>query len=171
MSSTPSAPESSPPAALAAGPRCLVLTGTARSGKARWLVDEIRRVQAERPGTRCAVLSAELSPADLKQIAQALPEVALHRLFLPCLCCPGAANLPGEAVKLIESARADWLVVELPVVAATGLLAELTAALHWPREFVVCLDPAWAAARAADTLPPFHALLLQSADRVVSVPR
>lgn len=106
----------------------------------------------------------------MELFSQSTPGVAVRKLFLTCTCCPAVANLPGNVRALVETAQADWLFVELPVIAAPGLLAEIDRTLRWPRSLVACLTPAWAKAQRAKLLSPFQSLLLKEASTVIASP-
>ena len=86
------------------------------------------------------------------------------------LAIPRAAELLRHVQALVAASGADWLSVDLPVLAATGLIAQFDALVRWPREIILCLDTKWAKARRSDTLsfPQFQ--LISSADRVIWMP-
>jgi hypothetical protein len=158
------------PAAKPAGasvPHCIIVTGPRHAGKVSWLQETIHAVRADQPSARCAVLIAEEGVTEMERFAQAVPGVTVHRFFLPCQCCPAAADLPRHARALAEASGADWLFVALPVLPATGLIAEFDALVHWPREVVVCLDADWSEARRTRTLSFFQFQLVSAADRVI----
>lgn len=160
-----------PPSAVPAGPpSCVIVTGPRGAGKTRWLQDSVRRLRELRPTARAAILLAEEGRTRLENFCQETSGVTLGRLALPCLCCPGAAGLQGMVMALVRAAQADWLFLELPVLAAPGLLAEFDRDPGWPRSFVVCLTPRWAEALAAQEMPPFQAALFEEADAIIAGP-
>jgi G3E family GTPase len=146
------------------------VTGPRGAGKTRWLQLQIHHLAEKQPGTRCTVLLAEEGRTRMEGFAQDTPGVTVRRLLLPCTCCPALADLPGALRALVAAVRPDWLFVEVPALAAAGLVAEFARACGWPRELVVCLDRAWATARREHGLSPFQMVLLELADRVVSNP-
>ncbi len=147
-------------------PRCAVVTGPARKETWAWIERKLRSVREEQHGARLALLAADADIGQLRAIARSYAPVEIRRLMVPCACCPALTNLPSDAQELVDEFKPDWLIIELPALAATALLAHFDSALHWPREFVVCLDDRWAAARRDDQLTWFQSQLLQSADRV-----
>lgn len=169
MPAGPLSPPGEPPAP-APPPRCVFVTGPRGAGKTRWLQAQIRRLGAGTPGARAAVLLAEEGRTRLEAFAADTPGVTVHRLLLPCICCPGRADLPGELRRLVAAARPDWVFLEVPALAAAALVAEFDRQLGWPRELTVCLDRAWSRASEAHALSPFLAALLEGADRVVPAP-
>lgn len=151
-------------------PRCTIVTGPAGTGKARWMQETIHFSRADAPAINCAVLVAPETAAEMERFARVVPRVNVRRLTLPCLCCPGAADLPRLVRALVEESGADWLFVDLPALAATGLVAQSDALVRWPREIVVCLDAEWAEARRNDSLSFFQFQLITSADRIIDAP-
>jgi G3E family GTPase len=151
-------------------PHCVFVTGPRRAGKTRWLQLQIHDLSEKQPGARCAVLLAEEGRTRMDGFAQNTPGVTVRRLLLPCICCPALADLPGALCALVAAARPDWLFVEVPALAAAGLVAEFDRACGWPRKLVVCLDRVWATARREHALSLFQMVLLELADRVVSNP-
>jgi hypothetical protein len=149
-------------------PRCVFVTGP--RGRSRWLEERIAEIHAQRADARCAVLLADEGLTRTERFAGSPASVAVKCLFMPCLCCPGAADLPGAIRRLAAATRAEWVFVELPALAAAGLLAEFDRKVGWPREVVVSLNREWAAARRAQTLSVFQSRLLELADRVVERP-
>jgi G3E family GTPase len=164
---SPSCREASP---LDTPRHCVFVTGPRGVGKTRWLQLQIHDLSEKQPGARCAVLLAEEGRTRMEGFVQNTPGVTVRRLLLPCICCPALADLPGALRALVAAARPDWLFVEVPALAAAGLVAEFARVLGWPRELVVCLDQAWATARREHGLSPFQMVLLELADRVVSNP-
>jgi G3E family GTPase len=146
------------------------VTGPRGAGKTRWLQLKIHDLAEKQPGARCAVLLAEEGRTRMEKFAQDSPGVAVRRLLLPCTCCPALAELPGALRALVAAVRPDWVFVEVPALAAAGLVAEFDRVLGWPRELVVCLDRAWATAQREHASSPFQMVLLELADRVVSNP-
>lgn len=163
----PPAPDATALAASLPPPRCVFVTGPRGAGKSRWLQERIRSLRREHPAAHCAVLLAEEGRTRWERFAREISGVAIQRLFLPCLCCPALADLPGAARALHAASRPEWLFLELPALAAAGLLGEFDRALGWPREVVLLLDAEWSAARRAQTLTPLHAATLALADRVL----
>ena len=106
----------------------------------------------------------------MEAFCQGTPGVVVRKLSLPCLCCPAVSDLPGNVRALVETAEADWLFIEMPVIAAPGLLAEFDRMLCWPRPLVVCLTPTWAKAWHTQALSPFQSCLLDEADTVIANP-
>jgi len=154
----------------AAPPRCVVVTGPVGAGKTRWLQCCVRRLLQRQPAARPAVLLAEEGRTRMENFCRETPGVVWRKLSLPCTCCPAAADLPGAVRALVGPARADWLFLELPVIAAPGLLAEFDQMLGWSRSFVACLTPRWARALAAEEIPPFQSVLFGQADIVIAGP-
>jgi hypothetical protein len=153
---------------LAPPPRCVFVTGPRGSGKTRWMQLRIRELAQKPPGARCAVLLAEEGRTRMERFAQGTPGVSVRRLLLPCTCCAALADLPGALCALVASVRPNWVFIEVPALAAAGLLAEFDRNLGWPRELAVCLDRAWETARLEHALSPFHMGLLERADQVLT---
>ena len=151
-------------------PRCVFVSGPPRAGKTRWLQERIRTLAAGTPPARCAVLLAEEGRTRWENFARELPPLAVHRLVLPCLCCPALANLPAAVQSLVASTGAGWLFVEVPAIAAAGVIAEFDRALGWPRQVVICTSAAWEAASRTAELPFFMSSLIALADTVVAQP-
>jgi G3E family GTPase len=149
---------------------CVFVTGPRGAGKTRWLQLQIHDLAEKQSGARCAVLLAEEGRTRMEGFAQDTPDVTVRRLLLPCICCPALADLRGALRALVAAVRPDWLFVEVPALAAAGLVAEFDRILGWPRELVVCLDRAWVTAQRERGLSPFQMVLLELADRVVSNP-
>lgn len=156
-----------PTAARTAAPRCIIVTGPRRAGKTRWLQETIHTVRADQPSARFAVLSAEEGTTRMERFAQNVPGITVHRLFLPCPCCPAAADLPRYTRALIAESKADWLFFELPVLPAIGLIAEFDTHMRWLRKVVVCLNAGWATARRTGTFSYFQTQLVEGANRVI----
>lgn len=125
-------------------PHSVFVTGPRGAGKTRWLRRQIHDLAESQPGTHCVILLAEEGRTRMEGFARDTP-VTLGRLPLPCICCPSLADLPGTLRALVAAGSADSLFVEVPAMAAAGLLAEFDGVLGWPRELVVCLDRAVAA--------------------------
>jgi hypothetical protein len=149
-------------------PLCIVLTGPLAAPKTRWLQDTIHALRADHCGGRAAVLTAENDGAVMERFATIVPSVTVRRLFIPCPCCPPAADLPRYAQELVDASRPDWLFIELPVLSAAGLLGEFDCGLCWPREIVVCLDERWSKAHQRGKLSEFQMRIVQLADRLVA---
>lgn len=149
-------------------PRCFVVTGPVRDVTWAWLEGNLRSARETQPGCRIALLAADAPIGQLRRIAEELAPIEIRRLMVPCACCPALSDLPSEAKELVDETKPDWLIIELPAMAATALLAHFDAALKWPREFVVCMDEKWEEARRNEQLTWFQAQLLNSADRVES---
>lgn len=161
-----SAPADLPVSPSGRMPQCVVVAGPARKETWAWIERKLRSVREAQPAARLALLAADADVGQLRAIARSYAPIEIRRLMVPCACCPALTNLPSDARELAEEFKPDWLIVELPVLAATALLAHFDSSLHWPREFVVCLDERWAAARRDDQLTWFQSQLLQSADLV-----
>jgi hypothetical protein len=144
-------------------PRCVFVTGPGGPGRIRWLEERLAQLR----GVRCAVLLADEGLVRTKRFASVAPEVTVRCLFMPCLCCPGVSDLPRVARRLADESRAEWLFIEVPVLAAGGLLAEFDAVNAWPREVMVGLNREWARARRTRTLSVFQQRLLALADQVI----
>jgi G3E family GTPase len=151
-------------------PHCVFVTGPRGAGKTRWVQLRIRDLAEKQPGTRCAVLLTEEGRMRMEGFAHDAPGVAVRRLFVPCICCPSLADLPGTLRALVAEVCPDWLFVEVAALAAAGQLAEFDRACGWPREVVVCLDRAWTTARCEHALSPFQMVMLELADLVVPNP-
>lgn len=123
--------------------------------------------RASAPAAAGAVLLAETGFAGARQFAKRVPGVEVRWLALPCQCCPWLADLPRVARSCAETSGATWLVIDVPPLAASGLLAEFDRVLGWPRDVVVWLNAEWARARREDKLSPFQANLLALSGRVV----
>jgi hypothetical protein len=151
-------------------PHCVFVTGPRRADKTRWLQLQIHDLAEKQSGARCAVLLAEEGRTRMEGFAQDTLGVTVRRLLLPCTCCPALAALPGALRALVAAVRPDWFFVEVPAMAAAGLVAEFDRVLGWPRELVVCLGRTWATAQREHALSPFQMVLLELADRIVSNP-
>ena len=156
-----------PPDAL---PRCEFVTGPRGAGKTRWVQRRIRELAEEHPGVPCAVLLAEEGRTRMERFCRETQAVSVRRLLLPCMCCPGLADLPAAVADLVAAARPGWVFVEAPALAASGLLADFDRALGWPRKLDVCLDRGWARALRDGSLAPFQLALLALADLVIPSP-
>ncbi|HXQ80929.1 MAG TPA: GTP-binding protein [Opitutaceae bacterium] len=146
------------------------MTGPRGSGKTRWLQLQIHEAAEREPGARCPAVLAEEGRTRMEGFAQRTPGVSVRRILLPCTCCAALADLPGAVRALVASERPNRIFVEVPAVAAAGLLAEFDRELGWQRELTVCLDRSWDMARREHALSPFQAELLERADRVVPNP-
>ncbi len=151
-------------------PHCVAVTGPRGAGKTRWLQQCIRELLAERPGVRCAILLAEEGRTRMESFCADLPRLSLRKLFLPCLCCPEASDLSGAVGRLVTETGADWLFLELPVIAAPGLLAVFDRQIRIPRTVVMRLTPSWARAVKAGMLSPFQSGMFDAADVVITNP-
>lgn len=151
-------------------PRCVFFTGPNGPGKIAWSEQRVAQLRRESPAARVAVLVAGEGLTRTERFAACGSDVAVRCVFMPCLCCPGSADLPGVARKFAASHAATHVFIEVPVLAAAGLLAEFDARLGWSRECVVWLNRAWATARRSGTLSPFQARLLGLADQVEDQP-
>jgi hypothetical protein len=116
------------------------------------------------------VLLADERLTQTTRFANTVPAVDVRCIFMPCLCCPGSADLPRIVRRFAEASRADWLFIEIPALAAAGLLAEFDAVVGWPREVVVWLSREWSRARRARALSVFQTRLLDLADQWVEQP-
>jgi Ni2+-binding GTPase involved in maturation of urease and hydrogenase len=154
----------------AAPPRCVVVTGPCGAGKTRWLQDRIRALRVEQPEARFGVVIAEEGRTRWEKFVQETPGLAVRRVFLPCPCCPALADLPGTVNQLVAESGAAHLFLELPAVAAAGLLAEFDRTFGWPRQVVVCKSAAWADAERRGVFSPFYGGLLDLADTVIEPP-
>ncbi|MFA5056739.1 MAG: GTP-binding protein [Opitutaceae bacterium] len=148
----------------------MFVTGPRGAGKTRWLQQQIQDLREQQPDVRCVVLLGEEGRARMDRFAQDTPGVSVRQFIQPCLCCPALADLPGMLRALVAMLRPDWCFVEVPAITAAGLVAEFDRVLGWPRELVVCLDRAWAAARNEQGLSLFQMVLLELADRIVANP-
>lgn len=151
-------------------PRCTFVTGATGPGRSRWVEAFVNELRAAAPTTGGAVLLAETGFAGARQFAKRVPGVEVRWLALPCQCCPWLADLPRVARACAEASGAAWVVIDVPPLAAAGLLAEFDRVLGWPREVVAWLNAEWARARREEKLSPFQANLLALAGRVVEEP-
>ena len=151
-------------------PRFEFVTGPRGAGKTRWVQLRIRELAREHPGARCAVLLAEEGRTRMERFCAETPGMGARRLLLPCMCCPGLADLSGALRELMTAIRPGWIFVEAPALAATGLMAEFDRVFTWPRRLNVCLDPSWTQALRDDCLAPFQLALLSLADLVIPSP-
>lgn len=149
----------------------MFVSGPPRAGKTRWLHARIRALAAATPPARCAVLLAEEGRTRWENFAREVPGLAVQRLVLPCLCCPALAHLPAAVAQLAARPGVDWLFLEVPAIAAAGLLAEFDRAVGWPREIVICTTEKWETVARATEPPFFMSNLVALADTVVpSIP-
>lgn len=148
-------------------PRCIVVTGPRGAGKTRWVQERIRALVAATPGLRCGVVLAEDGRTRLEHFAREVPGVAVRRVVLACPCCPARALLPETVRALVAESGASWVFLEVPAVAATGLLGECDRELGWPREVVLLLDTRWERLSRQGDAPPFLAALLAAAGTLV----
>jgi hypothetical protein len=149
------------------------VTGPAGPAKARWLEARVARVLGDTGSPareRCGVLLVDEGLTRTKRFADAVPPLPVRCLFMPCLCCPGVADLPRVARQFAEENRLGVLWIEVPALSAAGLIAEFDRILHWRREVVLCLNREWDRARRANTLSAFQVRLLALADQVVEQP-
>lgn len=149
-------------------PQCVIVSGPSRAGKTRWLQARIRTLKATKSPVPCAVLVAEEGRTRWENFARETAGLAVHRLMLPCFCCPGLANLPATVRNLVASTGAGWLFIEAPAIAAAGLIAEFDRTLGWPRQVVICTSAAWDAAARTAELPFFMSNLIALADTVIA---
>ncbi len=124
----------------------------------------MRRLVQYQPATRFGVLLADQIPVRKKTVCAYPPAVVVRTYFLPCACCPAAAALPSAVREVAQASQVNWLFIEMPVIAAPGLIAEFDRVVRWPRTIVVSLTPAWERARRSGLLSPFQVLLLETAD-------
>lgn len=150
--------------------RCTFVTGSSGPARLRWLEAHVATIRAAQPNARGAVLLADATFHVARQFAARVPGIDVQWLAMPCQCCPWLADLPRVARKFADVNRAEWIVIDVPPLAAAGLLAEFDRVLGWPRDVVVWLNREWSRARTADTLSPFQANLLALASRVVEEP-
>jgi hypothetical protein len=163
---TPSRTEFTPP-------YCVFVTGPAGPARARWLEEQVARVvhRAASPARpRCGILLLDEGLTRTKRFADAEPAIPVRCLFMPCLCCPGMADLPRVARRFAEENQIEVLFIEVPPLAAAGLIGEFDHVLRWRREVVVCLNRDWDRARRSNTLSSFQTRLLLLADQVVAQP-
>jgi len=153
--------------AIDAVPQCAFVTGPRGAGKTRWVQRQVRGVIDEHPGAHCAILLAEEGRTRMERFCKETPGVSVRRLLLPCMCCPGLADLSGVLRGLVAAVRPGWLFVEVPALAAAGLLAEFDRVVGWPRKLDVCLDSGWTLALRDSSLAPFQLALLGLADLVI----
>lgn len=154
-------------------PRCVFVTGPTGPAKVRWLEEQIAQISrgTPSPGRQgCGVLLLDEGLTRTKRFANAEPAIPVRCLFMPCLCCPGVADLPRVARRFAEDNRIEVLFIEVPALAAGGLIAEFDHILRWRREVVVCLNREWDRARRTNTLSAFQTRMLALADQVVEQP-
>lgn len=163
-------PDNPPGAPASPAPHCVVVTGPARKETWAWIERKVRFVRETEPAARIAVLAADADLVRLRAMAQHCAPIEIRRLLVPCACCPGLSDLPAEAKELVDETRSDWLLIELPVLAAQPLLAHFDAVLRWPRELVVCLTQSWTEARDRGELTWHQSQLLAAADVITPFP-
>ena len=149
-------------------PRCIIVTGPQGATATGWLEGCVRRLACWQPATRCGVLLADQSLGRKETVCADTPGVVVRTCFLPCTCCPAAAALPSAVREVVQASEANWLFIELPVIAAPGLIAEFDRVVRWPRTIVVSLTPTWERARRLGSLSPFQMLLLETADLTIA---
>jgi hypothetical protein len=149
-------------------PHCMLVTGPRGAGTTRWVDECVGRLMERQSGNRCGVLLADQSPVRKDTACADKPGVVVRGCFLPCTCCPSAADLSAAVHGLVQANQPNWIFIEIPVIAAPGLIAEFDRMVRWPRSLVVCLTPAWARARRMGSLSPFQLLLLETADVSIS---
>lgn len=152
--------------AAADPPRCTFVTGPPSPARSRWLAARVCET-ARLPGVRCAVLLADERPIGAGRFAEPDTAVEVRLVGMPCPCCARAADLPGVAQAFARETGASRLFIEVPAVAAHGLIAEFDAVLGWPRDVVVCLSSGWSRGREEQTLSMFQIQLLALATRIV----
>jgi len=153
--------------AIDAVPRCAFVTGPRGAGKTRWVQRQVRGVIGEHSGSHCAILLAEEGRTRMERFCKETPGVSVRRLLLPCMCCPGLADLSGVLKEFVAEVQPGWLFVEVPALAAAGLLAEFDRVVGWPRKLDVCLDAGWTLALRDNSLAPFQLALLGLANLVI----
>jgi Ni2+-binding GTPase involved in maturation of urease and hydrogenase len=151
-----------------ARPRCVVVTGPRGAGKTRWVQERIRLLVTAAPALRCGVVLAEEGRTRFERFARANPGLAVRRVLLACPCCPAQAFLPETVRALVAETGAEQVFLELPAVAAAGLLGEFDRELGWPREVVLLLDPRWERLHREGDAPPFLAVLAGSASTILT---
>jgi hypothetical protein len=149
-------------------PHCVLVTGPRGAGMTQWVDECVGRLIQRHPASRCGVLLADQSPVRKATACANKPGVVVRGCFLPCTCCPAAADLPAAVHGLVAANQPNWIFIEIPVIAAPGLIAEFDRMVRWPRSLIVCLTPAWARARRMGSLSPFQSLLLETADVTIS---
>lgn len=149
-------------------PHCILVTGPRGAGMTQWVAECVDRLIKQRPASRCGVLLADQCPVRRDTACVNQPEVVVRGCFLRCNCCPAAANLTSAVHGLVQASQPDWIFIEIPVIAALGLIAEFDRTVRWPRSLVVCLTPKWTRARGLRSLSPFQLILLEWADVTIS---
>lgn len=157
-----------PPPGPVPAPHCVVATGPNPALTAGWVELCVGRLVQHGSNVRCAVLLADQNPPREGAGHGGPPGAVVGRCFLPCICCPAAADLPSAVRALAQSSGADWLFIEMPIIMAPGLLAEFDRVLGWPRSVVVRMTPAWERARREGSLSFFQMALLDAADATLS---
>ncbi len=151
-------------AATCIPPACVFVTGPRGSGKTRWIQQCIGAIRSRDSATACALLLAEEGRTRMERFAAEVPGVTMRKFSLPCLCCPAAADFPSEVRRLSEANRPNFIFVELPALAAAGLIAEFDRCLRWKRTVVVCFDPVRTGERSRSY---FESRLADVADAIV----
>ena len=135
-------------------PHCILVTGTLGAGTTLWVDECVGRLMERNPGNRCGVLLADQSPVRKDTACADKPGVVVRGCFLPCTCCPSAADLLAAVHGLVQANQPNWIFIEIPVIAAPGLIAEFDRMVRWPRSLVVGLTPAWVRPAAWDHCHP-----------------
>ncbi len=149
---------------------CTIVSGPRGAGKTRWIQRQILGLGAREPGVRVAVLLGEEGRTRMERFARETPGVTVHRLLLPCFCCPGLAEIGSAVGALVAASGASRLFIELPAIGAPGLVAEFDRAIGWPRRVLVFLDASWAAWRRDGRLLYYQTVLLDLAQAVAETP-
>ena len=149
-------------------PHCMLVTGPRGAGTTRWVAECVGRRMVRQSGNHCGVLIADQSPVRKGTAFADKPGVVVRGCFLPCTCCPSAADLSAAVHGLVQANQGNWIFNEIPVIAAPGLNAEFDRMVRWPRSLVARLTPALARARRVGSLSPFQLLLLETADVTIS---
>jgi len=171
---SPESPADSPGAAaraaLARPLPCVIVSGPRGAGKTRWIQRQILGLAAREPAARFAVLLGEEGRTRMERFARETPGVTVHRLLLPCFCCPGLAEVGSAVGALVAASGASRLFIEVPAVGAPGLVAEFDRLVGWPRRLLVLLDGPWAAGRRDGRLLYYQTVLFDMADAVAESP-
>lgn len=149
-------------------PNCVFVTGPRGAGKTRWMQQCILRLLEQRPATKCAVLLAEEGRTRMEGFIEGRAGLIFRKLFLPCLCCSCRSAVAGALRQLSDANTLEWIFVELPAVAAAGMISELDRTVGAGTFLVVCLNEAWAKARRDNEMMPFQSSLLAVASAVVA---
>lgn len=153
-------------------PRCLFITGPLGAGKTRWLRELIVAKRNQTPTAKFACILAERGTTTLDDLAAQTPHwLTVSPLVLPCICCPGAANLPCIAREMVEASGPDWLIVEVPTITAVGLVAETERQLGWSC-LLVAVFPAFdpSRRRKLGSNMPLFGRLFARADAIIRDP-